>query len=104
MTTGLHLVSDIFCVSCCSCVGWRYVSTVHPLQHGRCGQGVPLAMHPSSACFHTYTRNIHPIVLPPLSRDRTLLLRNHRSTKRTRYCMSVHLLLLRPSVLFSTVG
>lgn len=24
MTTGMHIVSDIFCVSCCSCVGWRY--------------------------------------------------------------------------------
>jgi hypothetical protein len=24
MTTGMHLVSDIFCVSCCSCIGWRY--------------------------------------------------------------------------------
>ncbi|GAX73105.1 hypothetical protein CEUSTIGMA_g558.t1 [Chlamydomonas eustigma] len=24
MTTGLHVVSDIYCVSCCSCVGWRY--------------------------------------------------------------------------------
>uniref|UniRef100_A0A7R9VRM0 Protein yippee-like n=1 Tax=Chlamydomonas euryale TaxID=1486919 RepID=A0A7R9VRM0_9CHLO len=24
MTTGMHLVSDIFCVSCCSLIGWRY--------------------------------------------------------------------------------
>mmetsp|Transcript_12551 Transcript_12551/g.27074 ORF Transcript_12551/g.27074 Transcript_12551/m.27074 type:complete len:128 (+) Transcript_12551:215-598(+) len=24
MTTGMHVVSDIFCVSCCNPLGWRY--------------------------------------------------------------------------------
>ena len=24
MTTGMHLVSDIFCLGCGKCVGWKY--------------------------------------------------------------------------------
>ena len=24
MTTGMHQVSDIFCLGCSTCVGWRY--------------------------------------------------------------------------------
>jgi hypothetical protein len=29
MMTGLHTVSDIFCVGCGSIVGWKYVSFNH---------------------------------------------------------------------------
>ena len=28
MITGLHTVVDIFCVGCCSIVGWKYVRSV----------------------------------------------------------------------------
>lgn len=25
MTTGMHAVSDVFCISCSRCIGWRYI-------------------------------------------------------------------------------
>lgn len=35
MTTGLHVVRDIFCVKCTAHVGWKYVgyTRASPLQH-----------------------------------------------------------------------
>ena len=38
MTTGVHVVSDVYCVQCCIVIGWTYIDAVEEDQKYKIGK------------------------------------------------------------------
>ena len=38
MTTGVHIVSDVYCIQCCIIIGWTYIDAVEEDQKYKIGK------------------------------------------------------------------